>query len=69
MYDILKDEKRWNAFSSSLKRRRNIDGYTDELGEDKADVVFKDIKISHLSVYPPSGKVKDICSIKGWILA
>lgn len=29
-----------------------------ELGEIKADVVFKDIKNIHLSVYPPSGKVK-----------
>ena len=29
-----------------------------ELGEIKADVVFKDIKNIHLSVYPPSGTVK-----------
>ena len=50
---------RWNGSSSSSRRRRNTDGARrSQLGEITVDVVLKDIKNVHLSVYPPAGRVR-----------
>jgi hypothetical protein len=49
-----------NASFSSSSSKRNIDsmGTTLKLGSLTVDVVKKDIKNVHLSVYPPEGKVR-----------
>ena len=50
---------RSNASSSSSRRRGNTDGRRSSISASIAvDVVFKDIKNVHLSVYPPTGRVR-----------
>ena len=51
---------KWSESFSSSSSRRNTDsmGTTLKLGSLAIDVVKKDIKNVHLSVYPPEGKVR-----------
>ena len=50
--------KRWNASSPSSRHNVSIEVQQIRLGEIAVDVVLKDIKNVHLSVHPPTGRVR-----------
>src|SRR2546426_815320 len=50
--------RRWSGSFSSSKPRENTDLTSLRLGDIAVDVVLKDIKNVHLSVYPPGGRVR-----------
>src|SRR5881227_2653543 len=50
--------RRWNASSPSSRHNVSIEIQQIRLGEIAVDVVLKDIKNVHLSVHPPTGRVR-----------
>src|SRR5438270_4240162 len=50
--------RRWNASSPSSRHNVSIEIQQIRLGEVSVDVVLKDIKNVHLSVHPPTGRVR-----------
>ena len=58
MYKSLKDVNKVDGVFPIIKQQNDIDMQQIILGDMSIDVVHKDIKNVHLSVYPPNGKVK-----------
>src|SRR5438105_13807457 len=50
--------RRWNASSPSSRHNVSIEIQQIRLGDIAMDVVLKDIKNVHLSVHPPTGRVR-----------